>query len=75
MAPGHVEDAVRLARANGEDATRWENVRSWLLRKGEPSWANHPVVRYGRCDGAQAVHYVDAILGRYQQYRQLVPAV
>lgn len=71
--PGHVEDAVRMAAAQGDDPRSWASVRPWLLRKADPAWVINPVVHHGRADGPQAVAYVDAILGRYEHYRQLVP--
>ncbi|MBX2796686.1 MAG: transglycosylase SLT domain-containing protein [Myxococcales bacterium] len=73
VGPGHVEDAVRLAVANGEDGTRWNVVAYWLQAKTERGWADHPVVQYGACEGHKALHYVDSVLRRFANYRQLVP--
>ena len=69
---GHVEDAVRLAKKNGDDAASWENVAYWLIRKSKRDTYNDPVVKYGFARGTEPVGYVDAILTRWDHYRELV---
>lgn len=71
--PGHIEDAVRLTRAHGDDPTQWQHVRAWLLESHRDTWHEHPLVEHGPYDGRQAVAYVDDILERYVHYRQLLP--
>jgi len=70
---GHVQDAVRLAAKNGEDAASWENVAYWLIRKSKREVFNDPVVRFGFARGTEPVGYVDAILSRWDHYREFVP--
>jgi membrane-bound lytic murein transglycosylase F len=69
---GHVEDARRLARKNGDDANDWDDVAYWLIRKSKRNVYNDPVVRYGFARGTEPVAYVDLILDRYQHYRNFV---
>ncbi|HXT22238.1 MAG TPA: transporter substrate-binding domain-containing protein [Thermoanaerobaculia bacterium] len=69
---GHVEDAVRLAQKNGDDAASWENVAYWLIRKSKRDTYNDPVVKYGFARGTEPVGYVDAILTRWDHYREFV---
>lgn len=69
---GHVEDAVRLAKKNGDDAASWENVAYWLIRKSKRDTYNDPVVKYGFARGTEPVGYVDAILTRWDHYREFV---
>ena len=69
---GHVQDAVRLAHKHGDDATSWENVAYWLIRKSKREVFNDPVVEYGFARGTEPVGYVDAILSRWDHYREFV---
>jgi membrane-bound lytic murein transglycosylase F len=69
---GHVQDAVRLAQKNGDDATSWENVAYWLIRKSKRAVYNDPVVQHGFARGTEPVGYVDTILGRWDHYREFV---
>ena len=70
---GHVQDAVRLAEKNGDDPTSWENIAFWLIRKSKREFYNDPVVKYGFARGTEPVGYVDAILSRWDHYREFVP--
>lgn len=69
---GHVQDAVRLASKNGDDATLWENVAYWLIRKSKRAVYNDPVVKHGFARGTEPVGYVDGILGLWEHYREFV---
>jgi membrane-bound lytic murein transglycosylase F len=69
---GHVEDARRLARKNGDDPNRWIDVAYWLIRKSKRDVYNDPVVRYGFARGTEPVAYVDLILDRYEHYKAFV---
>lgn len=70
---GHVQDAVRLAKKNGDDPSSWQDVAYWLIRKSKRSVYNDPVVRHGYARGTEPVAYVDAILARFANYREFVP--
>ncbi len=69
---GHVQDAVRLAVKNGDDPASWEDVAYWLIGKSKRAVYNDPVVKHGFARGIEPVGYVDAILGRWEHYRELV---
>ena len=69
---GHVQDAFRLAEKNGDDAASWENVAYWLIRKSKREVFDDPVVKYGFARGTEPVGYVDAILSRWDHYREFV---
>jgi membrane-bound lytic murein transglycosylase F len=71
---GHVQDAVRLARKNGDNPARWDDVAYWLIRKSKRSVYNDPVVKHGFARGTEPVAYVDQILARWVNYRQFVLA-
>lgn len=69
---GHVEDARRLAAADGLDDTYWPDVAFWLLQKSDPAVYQNPIVRYGYSRGIEPVTYVQVILERFDHYRQFV---
>ena len=71
---GHVQDAVRLAQKNGDDAASWEDVAYWLIRKSKRDVYNDPSCKYGFARGTEPVGYVDTILGRWDHYREFVKA-
>lgn len=70
---GHVLDARKLSTKYGKDSTIWEdNVAYYLLKKSEPEFYNDPVVSAGYCRGREPVYYVEEILYRAEQYKQLM---
>ncbi|MBK3518298.1 MltF family protein [Carboxylicivirga marina] len=73
VGPGHVEDAMRLAKKNNKNPNIWEdNVDYYLLNKSKPSFYNDPVVKYGYCRGEEPFHYVTDILERYTHYKNVI---
>ena len=69
---GHVEDARRLARKNGDNPNKWKDVAYWLLQKSKRKFYTDPVVKYGFCRGLEPVTYVSRILDRFNHYKQFV---
>lgn len=65
----HVDDARRLALAQGLDPERWEgHVSQALLLLEEPTWANQ--ARFGYCRGRAAVEYVEEVNQAWRQALQ-----
>ena len=70
---GHVSDARRLARNNGEDPNSWEVVARYLDMKADPEVYESEVVRYGKFTGSrQTKSYVQEVMKRYDTYRRMV---
>ena len=69
---GHVEDARRLARKNGDNPNEWKDVAYWLLQKSKRQFYSDPVVKYGFCRGLEPVTYVSRIFDRFNHYKQFV---
>ena len=69
---GHVEDAQRLAKKNGDDPAEWDDVAYWLIRKSKRGVYNDPVVKYGFARGTEPVDYVERILDRFEHYKNFV---
>ncbi|MFQ3214085.1 MAG: membrane-bound lytic murein transglycosylase F [Marivirga sp.] len=70
---GHIQDARRLTKKFGASPNKWDgNVEKYLLLKSKEEYYTDPVVRYGYCRGREPVNYVESIMKRYNQYKQLV---
>lgn len=70
---GHVTDARDLAMKYGRDPLKWEdNVEYYLLMKSKPEFFRDPIVKSGYCRGEEPVNYVQDILTRFDQYKQLL---
>jgi membrane-bound lytic murein transglycosylase F len=69
---GHVEDARRLAKKNGDDPDDWDDVAYWLIRKSKRAVYNDPVVKYGFARGTEPVDYVERVMDRFGHYKQFV---
>ncbi|WP_298033124.1 transglycosylase SLT domain-containing protein [uncultured Alistipes sp.] len=66
---GHVNDARRLARLNGENPNSWEVVARYLQLKANPEYYESEVVKCGRFTGSrQTLAYVNDVIGRYDKY-------
>lgn len=69
---GHVNDARRLARLNGENPNSWETVARYLQLKALPEYYTNEAVKCGRFTGSrQTMAYVNDVIGRYDKYCQL----
>src|SRR5687768_2136657 len=66
----HVIDARRLAEKYGKDPLKWyDNVEFYLAQKSEPEFYRDPIVTAGYCKCEEPIHYVRAILDRYEEYK------
>ncbi|MGM0553727.1 MAG: membrane-bound lytic murein transglycosylase MltF [Pseudomonadota bacterium] len=68
---GHVNDARRLAEANGDDPDRWLDVMEWLPRLAVREW--HEQTRFGYARGREPVTYVQNIRSYYDKLVQRFP--
>lgn len=70
---GHILDARRLAKKNGQNPDLWHgSVDYYLLNKSKPEFYKDPVVRYGYCRGKEPYNYVINILSTYEHYQNTV---
>ena len=70
---GHVCDARRLAKSNGENHNSWEVVARYLKLKADPTVYESELVRYGKFTGSrQTEAYVREVMHRYDIYRNLI---
>jgi len=72
---GHVLDAQRLALVYGLNPQKWQGNMEQMILDLENS-INYDFlpgrVKYGYCRGSETVNYVNNIIARYGQYRNLV---
>jgi membrane-bound lytic murein transglycosylase F len=70
---GHIQDARRLAELYESDPNIWYgSVDEWLLKKADPQYYSDPVVRHGFARGIETYNFVKDILGRYEDYKNIV---
>lgn len=73
--PGHIFDAMRLARKHGLDPTKWDdNVEKTVLMLSNPKHYNDNVVKFGYLRGRETYNYVDRILKLYNLGKTAIPA-
>lgn len=66
---GHVSDARRLAKSNGENPNSWEVVARYLQQKADPAVYESELVKYGKFTGSrQTEAYVKEVMKRYDVY-------
>lgn len=66
---GHVMDARRLARLNGENPNSWETVSRYLELKSDPAYYENEAVRSGKFTGSRQTNgYVREVMRKYNQY-------
>ena len=72
--PGHVLDAMKLARKHGMNPEKWEgSVEVWLQKKSDPNYFNDELVRNGYFRGTESVAFVKQVLERYHRYCEIIP--
>lgn len=70
---GHVADARRLAKSNGEDYNSWKVVARYLKQKADPAIYESDLVRHGKFTGSrQTEAYVRDVMKRYDKYRKMI---
>jgi len=73
IGPGHVQDAVEIARSLGLNPKIWDNnVEKGMEFKAQPAYYQRPGVRHGYCRGGYVVEYVRKVLGLYEQFVQTI---
>jgi membrane-bound lytic murein transglycosylase F len=67
--PGHVLDAMALAKKFGKNAHLWVgNVETFLKLKSEPQYYNDPVCHNGYVNATQTIRYVKDVLAKFDSY-------
>jgi len=67
----HVSDARALARRDGKDDRRWNEVADYVLKLATPQYYNDPIVKHGYMRGSETVDYVEKIMARWQSYHDV----
>lgn len=70
---GHVFDARRLTEKYGKDPNVWsENVDHFILNLSDKYYYHDTVVYYGYIRGEETYNFVQEILKRYEDYKNLI---
>lgn len=67
--PGHVLDAMALAKKFGKNPHIWTgNVETFLKLKDKPQYYNDPVCHNGYINATQTINYVKDVFARFEAY-------
>lgn len=66
--PGHVQDAMALARKYGRNPHRWADVGYYVLHLSEAKYYRDPVVKHGYMIGEETYGYVSSVWERWRAY-------
>jgi membrane-bound lytic murein transglycosylase F len=70
---GHVLDARRLAEKYGRNPNKWDNnVDFFILNLSDEFYYRDEVVYYGYLRGSETYKFVNDIMQRYEDYRNLI---
>lgn len=69
----HIIDAYNLAKKYGEDPSTWDIGEKYLLLKSKPKYFNDPVVKAGYARGRETRRFVQKVINRYHDYRNILP--
>ena len=73
VGPGHIFDAITIAKKQGLDPKVWMgNVDESLLKKSDPKFYRDPDIKYGYARGRETYNYVNQVLERYEHYKNLI---
>jgi membrane-bound lytic murein transglycosylase F len=70
---GRIEDCRNLARSQGKDIGKWDEVKLVIPLMSDPDHYQSEYIKFGKFKGDETVRFVDEILDRYQHYQNLVP--
>lgn len=73
--PGHVRDAMALARKYGKNQHNWTDVQYFIKALTQPRYYRDPIVKYGYMIGGETANYVDAVWERWRAYGGRVSAI
>ena len=65
----HIRDAMALAKRDGKNNHRWNEVAPYVLKLAQPQYYNDPLVKYGYMRGSETVDYVSKIRQRSAGYQ------
>jgi len=73
IGPGHILDAVHIARQLGKSDTIWDgHVGECLLLKTQEKYYTLPGVKHGYCHAREPFHFVAKITAVYEHYKTVI---
>jgi len=70
---GHILDAIRLAEKYGKNPYQWtDNVDHFVLNLSDEFYYHDSVVYYGYLRGEETYNFVNEIIQRYEDYKNLI---
>ena len=69
---GHVQDARRLAKADGANPNSWAVVSKYLKLKADPAYYTRPEAKAGRFSGSrETLGFVELAMSKYSDYCEI----
>jgi len=65
----HILDARKLCNKYGKDASKWDDVEYFLLKKSDPKYYRDPLVTAGYCKCEEPVNYIKDVMERFEDYK------
>jgi membrane-bound lytic murein transglycosylase F len=73
IGPGHVLDAIQIARHTGKSDTLWDgHVAECLLLKTQEKFYTLPGVKHGYCHAREPFHFVAKITSVFDHYKSAI---
>lgn len=70
--PGHVLDAIRLAKKYNKNPLLWDgHVDFYMRHKNKKQYYQDSLAKNGYCNGPQTYHYVRRVMDIYNNYRSI----
>lgn len=70
---GRVRDLINFARHKGIDPGYWDNLAGLIPEMRTDSILTVDTVKLGKFHGQETINFVDAVMARYEKYRQIAP--
>ena len=69
---GRMADCMSLAKQEGKNHLLWEEIKETIPLMREEKYYMSEAVKLGRFKGKETLKYVDAILERFNEYKEAV---
>jgi membrane-bound lytic murein transglycosylase F len=69
IGPGHIFDAMALARKYHNDCSNWQIVAEYLQKKNQIEYYTDEVVKHGFMHGRKTVLFVKTVMERYEHFK------
>lgn len=69
--PGHVFDAMRIAKKHGLNRYSWKDISGVLKTMNREEVYTDSICKCGKFEASQTLHYIDKVQRKYKEYKEL----